>query len=128
MHVIHVCMCMYYLLLLTSVDKNVYSIVRGDGFKSRVDDNRLDGKYLSKVFIAKVDEFIMFACAQEEYEMHQKLKWLYIKCRNIPYLDVDTVSYICTGRAFVQTITGGCIMENHLTKMKEPVFPHLLLK
>ena len=27
--------------------------------------NRLDGKYLSKVFIVKVDEFIVFECAQE---------------------------------------------------------------
>jgi len=53
--------------------------------------NRLDGKYLSKVFIAKVDEFIMFVCAQEEYKPCKKLNYLYVKCHNIPYLVVDTV-------------------------------------
>ena len=62
--------------------------------------NRLDGMYLSKVFIAKVDEFIMFACAQEEYKGYKKLKCPCVKHRNIPYLDVDTVKLHLYQRGF----------------------------
>jgi len=36
--------------------------------------NRIEGKYTSKVFIQKVDEFIKFTCAQEEFQRCQKLK------------------------------------------------------
>jgi len=53
--------------------------------------NRLDGKYLSKVIIVKMDEFIMFACAQEKYRMCQKLKCSCVKCLNVPHLHVDTM-------------------------------------
>jgi len=62
--------------------------------------NRLDEKYLSNVFIAKVDKFIMFTCAQEEYKKYQKLKCSCVECRKIPYLDVDTVKLHLYQRGF----------------------------
>jgi len=43
------------------------------------------------VVIAKVHEFITFACAQEEFQRCQKLKFPSMKHRNKPYLDVDTI-------------------------------------
>ena len=51
----------------------------------------MEGKYLSKTFVEKVDEFMRFACAQEEFQMCQKLKCPCVKCRNVPYHDVDTI-------------------------------------
>ena len=64
--------------------------------------NRVDGKYLSKVFIAKVNnEFITFACAQQELQRCQKLKCPCTKCRNKPYRDVDTVKLRLYQRGFV---------------------------
>jgi len=63
--------------------------------------NRVDGKYLSKVFIAKVNEFITFACAQQEFQRCQKLKCPCTKCRNKPYRDVDTVKLHLYQRGFV---------------------------
>jgi len=53
--------------------------------------NRIEGKYLSKTFVEKVDEFIRFVCAHEEFQRCQKLKCPCVKCRNVPYLDVDTI-------------------------------------
>ena len=53
---------------------------------------RLDSdRYLSKIFIERVDEFIDFATAQELFRNMNKIKCLCIKCWNGPYLDVDTV-------------------------------------
>jgi len=48
--------------------------------------NRIEGKYLSKAFIKKVDEFIMFACAQDEFHRYRKLKCPCVKCRNVFYV------------------------------------------
>ena len=36
--------------------------------------NRIEEKYLSKVFMEKVNEFIKFACEQEEFQRWHKLK------------------------------------------------------
>uniref|UniRef100_A0A7C9D1T7 Transposase-associated domain-containing protein n=1 Tax=Opuntia streptacantha TaxID=393608 RepID=A0A7C9D1T7_OPUST len=62
--------------------------------------NRLDGKYLSKAFITKVDEFIAFACQQEEFKRCQKLKCPCMKCRSRPYHDVDTIKFHLFQRGF----------------------------
>ena len=53
--------------------------------------NKLEGKYLSNMFIAKVDDFITFACPQQEFQRCRKFKCSCMKCRNKPYLDVDTI-------------------------------------
>ena len=63
--------------------------------------NRVDGKYLSKVFVAKVNEFITFASAQQEFQRYQRLKCPCTKCRNKPYLNVDTVKLHLYQRGFV---------------------------
>jgi len=62
--------------------------------------NRTEGKCLSKVFIEKVEEFIKFACAQEEFQRLHKLKCPCAKCRNVPYLDVDTIKLHLYQRGF----------------------------
>jgi len=62
--------------------------------------NRIEGKYLSKVFVEKANEFIKFACAQEEFQRFHKLKCLCAKCRNVPYLDVDTIKLHLYQRGF----------------------------
>ena len=53
------------------------------------------------MFIAKVNEFITFACAQQEFQRCQKLKCPCTKCRNKPYRDVDTVKLHLYQRGFV---------------------------
>jgi len=73
--------------------------------------NRTKGKYLSKVFIEKVDGFIKvfiekvdgfikFSCALEEFQRCHQLKFPYAKCRNVPYLDVDTIKLHLYQRGF----------------------------
>ena len=62
--------------------------------------NRIEGKYVSKVSIQKVDEFIKFVYAQEEFQRCPKLKCLCVKCRNVPYLDVDTIKLHLYQRGF----------------------------
>uniref|UniRef100_A0A7C9EW89 Transposase-associated domain-containing protein n=1 Tax=Opuntia streptacantha TaxID=393608 RepID=A0A7C9EW89_OPUST len=61
---------------------------------------RLDGKYLNKVFIEKVGEFISFTCRQEEFQRCQKLKCPCVKCRSKPYSDVDTIKLHLYQRGF----------------------------
>ena len=52
---------------------------------------RLDGDYLREEFVKKIDEFIKFASEEEHFKKYEKLKCPCDKCRNMPYLDEDTV-------------------------------------
>lgn len=53
---------------------------------------RLDSdNYLRETFVEGVKEFIMYACEQEYYKQSKLMKCPCIKCKLVPYKDVDTV-------------------------------------
>lgn len=52
---------------------------------------KLQGKFLNLVFTKKVDDFIEFACSQENVMYDGLLQCPCFKCDNVPLKDPDTV-------------------------------------
>ncbi|PHU17516.1 hypothetical protein BC332_13211 [Capsicum chinense] len=56
--------------------------------------DRLDGRWaINSRFITGVNNFILFACSQQNCMSGNNIRWPCKKCRNIKYKDVEMVRY-----------------------------------